>query len=50
MCVCAWLYSDYGYYREAGSSNCVKDATKPPDLCLHGDTETLKANLGYAVC
>lgn len=38
--------SDYGYYRKPDTFECVKDALKPPDLCLHGDIEKLKDKLG----
>lgn len=34
--------SDYGYYNDRENSKCIRDTSKPPELCLHGDVETDK--------
>ena len=41
--------SDYGYYREPDSEKCVRDAVKPPDLCINGDIEKLKDTVGFVL-
>ena len=41
-----FFISDYGYYRKPDSTECKRDARKPPDLCLHGDIEKLKDQMG----
>ena len=42
------LFSDYGYSREPDTTKCKKVKEDLPDLCLHGDVETLKDSMGYA--
>lgn len=46
-CTQADMECDYGYYRKADSSECIRDKRNPPDLCLHGDIEKLKDKMGY---
>ena len=43
-----YLYSDYGYSREPDTTKCKKVKGDIPDLCLNGDSEKLKDNMGYA--
>ncbi|KAJ7388869.1 Sortilin [Desmophyllum pertusum] len=46
-CTQADMECDYGYYRRPDTPKCLRDKRKPPDLCIHGDTEKLKDKLGY---